>query len=252
MPTLAIASDTTILAALIMLAAALYSSVGHAGASGYIAAMAWFGTAPSVMKPTALVLNILVATLGTVRWQRLGLIDWKALLPLLAISVPCAFIGGAIELPTTWYRILVGLFLLVAAVKLIWAPGAVHVDEDRPARLPLVGGGLAGGAVGLLSGLTGTGGGIFLSPILLFMGWAGPRQASGITVPFILLNSIAAIAGNLLILKSLPPELPVYAVAALAGALLGTQLGIAWATGRALQRLLGLVLIVAALKFLWV
>ena len=249
---LSLSADTALLSVLIFAAALLYSSVGHAGASGYIAAMALWGMSPAVMKPTALVLNVLVAALGTLRWQKLRMVNWTALLPLLAASIPCAFIGGAMNLPATWYRALVGVALLVAAAKLLIKPRTAAGAGDTAVRVPLTGGLLAGGSVGLLSGLTGTGGGIFLSPLLLFFRWAGPRQASGITAPFILLNSIAGLAGNLVVLKSLPPQLPWLAIAALAGGLVGTQVGTTWASGVQLQRLLGVVLLVAGLKFLWV
>ena len=209
--------ETARLSGLIFAAALIYSSVGHAGASGYIAAMALFGLAPSVMKSTALTLNILVATLGTVRWHRMGLVNWKAMLPLLVSSIPCAFIGGAVQLPSVWYRLLVGVILLIAATKLIFRPQQAGTTEARQTNIPWLGGVITGSGVGLLSGLTGTGGGIFLTPVLLFLGWAAPRQASGLTAPFILVNSIAGLAGNLLVLKALPAELPYFMVAAVAG-----------------------------------
>ena len=252
MTSLALTTDTALLSALIFAAAVLYASVGHAGASGYIAAMALMGTTPAVMKPTALVLNILVATLGTLRWHRMGLVNWKALLPLLIGSIPCAFIGGAMNLPASWYRALIGVLLLVAATKLLFQPRESTTATDKAAEVPLGGGLISGGTVGMLSGLTGTGGGIFLSPVMLFLGWAGPRQVSGLTIPFILCNSIAGLAGNVIVLQSLPSELPLLAAAALTGAFVGTQIGIRWASGVLLQRLLGIVLVVAGLKFLWV
>ena len=242
--------DIALLASLIFMAALVYTSVGHAGASGYIAAMALFGLAPATMKPTALTLNILVATLATYRWNVVGLVNWRALVPLLTASVPAAFIGGAIELPGVWYRILIGAVLLVAAFRLLVDPRTAPAG-DRVVAMPWPAGLLAGGAVGLLSGLTGTGGGIFLSPLLLFFGWAGTRQASGMVVPFILVNSLAGLAGNLLSLKGLPAELPYFVIAALLGALIGTNIGIKWASVLAVQRLLAVVLFVAALKFLF-
>lgn len=141
---------------------------------------------------------------------------------------------------------------MVAALKLFFQPREVQVAGGSTAQVPWIPGMLAGGAVGLLSGLTGTGGGIFLSPILLFFAWAGTRQASGITAPFILVNSVAGLAGNLMVLRSLPPELPYFVIAALLGAVVGTQMGIKVASFAVLQRLLAAVLFVAAVKFLLV
>jgi uncharacterized protein len=244
--------DIALLSALIFAAAIIYSSVGHAGASGYIAAMALFGLTPAVMKPTALTLNILVATLATYRWAGNGLVSWRVLLPLAATSVPFAFIGGAMQIPAHWYRLLIGIILLTAAAKLFFQPRETAGGTATPARIPTVPGTITGGIVGFLSGLTGTGGGIFLSPLLLFFGWAGPRQASGITVPFILINSIAGLAGNIYALRSLPNELPFFMIAAVLGALVGTQMGIHWVSQRTLQRVLAVVLFIAAIKFIFV
>lgn len=244
--------DTTLLALLIFLAAALYSTVGHAGASGYIAAMAFVGVAAVEMKPTALTLNILVASIGTFRLWRAGLINPRALLPLIVFSIPMAFVGGAVQLPVSAYRIAVGAVLLFAGLRLLLDPRekAVQQRGHGDVAIPLPAAMIAGAGIGLLSGLTGTGGGIFLSPLLLLLGWAGARQAAGMAAPFILLNSISGLAGNIVSLQSLPAELPIYAGAALAGALLGTQLAIRWLPVRLLQYLLGTVLLVAAVKLI--
>jgi uncharacterized protein len=244
-------AEIAILAVLICGAAVLYTSVGHAGASGYIAAMALMGLPPDVMKPTALTLNILVATLATARWTSYGRdLAWKALLPLVLGSVPAAFIGGAFQLSESAYRILVGLVLLVAGLKFLWQPRTDQESSGIVTNIPWMPGLASGASVGMLSGLTGTGGGIFLTPLLLLFRWAGARQASGLTAPFILLNSSAALAGNVTALRSLPPELPFFVAAALAGALLGTQIGVRWVSSVTLQRLLGVVLLIAAGKFL--
>ena len=241
--------DVALLSGLIFLAAVIYSSVGHAGASGYIAAMALFGLSPTVMKPTALALNILVAILATYRWHSAGLVRWKALPPLLITSIPMAFLGGAIHLPFSWYKAVVGVILLLAAAKFFVQPRETAAAPAQ-AGVPWAGGAAAGAGVGFLSGLTGTGGGIFLSPILLLCGWAGLRQAAGITAPFILANSVAGLAGSIMSLNSLPKELPVFLAAALLGALAGTQLGIGWIPAKQLQRVLALVLAIAGVKFL--
>jgi uncharacterized protein len=244
-------ADLLLLLALIFFAAMLYSSVGHGGASGYIAAMALFGIAPSVMRPTALVLNVLVASLGTYRLHRAGLVNWTALGRLSAASVPMAFIGGTVYLPGDWYRRLVGIVLLAAAVRLFSDPREMQ-PAQRAVTPPWAAALMTGGGIGLLSGLTGVGGGIFLSPFLVVFGWAGARQTSGITAPFILVNSVAGLAGNILSMRALPAELPYFAAAAAVGAILGTQLGIHWLSPRVLLRVLAGVLVVAALKFVFV
>jgi len=243
--------ELLLLAGAIFTAALVYTSVGHAGASGYLAAMAFFGVAPEVMRPSALTLNILVSSFTSVRLHRAKLVNWRALLPLAVASIPCAFIGGSIHLPESIYRPLLGAVLIAAALKLFFQPrDASPADAQAPLAMPWLPGLATGAIVGLLSGLTGTGGGIFLSPLLLFFGWAGARQASGLTAPFILVNSIAGLAGNYLSLEQLPAELPWLVLAALAGAVLGTQLGIRWFSVRTLQRVLAVVLVVAAGKFL--
>ena len=244
-------SPTVLLCGLFFAAALLYSSVGHAGASGYIAAMALLGMAPEAMRPTALTLNIIVATLATWRLWRAGLVSIPTLVPLVLASIPLAFWGGTIQLPGHVYRPLVGLVLLVAAAKFLLQPK----DESRPeaahaAAPPLWAALLTGAAIGLLSGLTGTGGGIFLSPLLLLFGWANARRSAGLAAPFILLNSIAGLAGSFAKSHALPPELPWFALAVLAGALIGTQLSIKLFSPQVLQRVLGVVLLVAAGKFL--
>src|SRR5688572_11601567 len=218
---------TIVLAATFFVAAILYSSVGHAGASGYLAAMALVGLAPETMRPTALALNILVATIATVRYARAGQFDWRTLWPFALASVPAAFIGGMLHLPTTFYRPLVGVILLLAALELVRsARRSAAREADAPqSDVPIVPALCIGAGIGLLSGLTGTGGGIFLSPVLLFLGWAQTRKTSGVSAAFILLNSVAALAGTTFVLSALPPAIPLWLLAATGGALLGTQLG---------------------------
>lgn len=243
--------DLIVLCVLVIGAATLYTSVGHAGASGYIAAMALMGVSPDVIKPTALTLNIFVAGLATVRWTDYGRnLAFKSLLPLVVASIPAAFVGGAYQLTAEQYRLMVGLILLAAGIKFLWQPNIeTNVAPSQP-RVPWVAGLATGSIVGLLSGLTGTGGGIFLTPLLLVFGWAGARQASSLTAPFILVNSIAALSGNVAAVQKLPNELPLLLAAAVFGALLGTQIGVRWISTTTLQRLLGVVLLIAAGKFL--
>lgn len=241
--------DTLFLAACMSLGAALYSSVGHAGASAYIALMALFGVAPAVMRPTALALNILVAGFTSLRYLWVGLFRWRTLWPFLVGALPFAVVGGAIQLPGQFYRPLVGIILIIASIRLLWPRKLTAKQELRDP--PIIASIALGAAVGLLSGLTGTGGGIFLSPILLFAGWSDTRIASGVVAVFILCNSIAGLLGNVTIAKSLPADLPIYGVAVLAGALVGTTLGIRLAAP-VIQKVLGAVLIIAGCKLIGV
>lgn len=240
-------SAELLLAACMFVGAALYTSVGHAGASAYIALMALFGVAPAVMRPTALVLNILVASFTSFRFLRAGMFRWRVLWPFLVGAVPSAFIGGAIQLPGAFYRPIVGVVLLFGAARLLW-PGELGANRE-PRDPPIWGGVLGGAGIGLLSGLTGTGGGIFLSPVLLFMGWSATKTASGVAALFILCNSVAGLFGNLSIVRALPADLPLFAAAVLLGALLGTAFGIRFAVP-VIQRALGLVLLIAGAKLI--
>ena len=231
----------------ILVAAVLYSSVGHAGASGYLAAMAFFGVAPEEMRPAALSLNILVATIATVRFCRAGCFSWSIFWPFALASVPFALAGGYLTLPGTVFKPLVGCVLLVAAYRLIRKPIA-DATKHIPVWLALV----CGAGIGLLSGLTGTGGGIFLSPLLLFMGWAETKQSSGLSAAFVLANSVAGISGVLLRSPYIPSELPYWAIAAVVGGLIGSELGSRHFGNTILRRLLAIVLVIAAGKLIFI
>jgi len=237
------------IAALMAVAAALYSSVGHGGASAYLAIMALAGVAPETMRPTALTLNLIVAGLGAFRYWYRGQTNIKLLLAFAATAMPAAFIGGWIHLPPVYYRLLVGLLLWAAAARLFWQPKRLAYREVHTPSLAVT---LpAGAALGLLAGLTGTGGGIFLSPLIILFGWETPRHTSGVAAGFILLNSIAGLAGNVAAMQALPPALPVFAGAVAAGALLGTWLGVERLPRERLLQALGLVLSVAGYKLVF-
>ncbi len=212
--------------------------------------MALFGIPAATMRPTALVLNILVASFGAFRFINAGLFRFRGVWPFLVGALPMAFLGGYIQLPGQYYRPIVGVVLLIAAARLLW-PKPLPVlsgwaDPPIWAAIP------AGAAIGFLSGLTGTGGGIFLTPLILFMAWCETKTASGISVVFILCNSIAGLLGNYASLKSLPAELPLYMVAVMAGALLGTQIGIHKFAKEHLLKALGVVLVIAGAKLIGV
>ena len=237
------------LALLFALGAALYSSVGHGGASAYIASMALFSIAPETMKPTALALNLLVAGFGAWRYWKRGLTNWKLVLAFALTATPVAFVGGGIHLPGIYYKPLVGVLLWLAAARLLWQPKMLAygapIAPSPWITLP------AGAVLGLLAGLTGTGGGIFLSPLIILNDWEEPRHTSGVVAAFIFLNSLAGLAGNATSVGRLPIELPIFLGAVLAGALLGTWLGVERLPRPWLLRTLGAVLVIAGAKLLF-
>jgi uncharacterized membrane protein YfcA len=232
------------------LVAFFYASVGHAGASGYIAVLALAGLPAAQIKPLALVLNVAVAALGSWQFWRAGHLRWRLLWPLMLTGLPAAFAGGWLDLPAQWFQRLVAVVLLGSAWRFLRHPrDPERLSAPPPGVLPLSGAGL-----GLLAGLTGTGGGVFLTPLLLLCGWASTRQAAAVSALFIFGNSLSGLAGLLLARQKAPPALPpalgwMLFTVALAGGL-GARLGsrhwpVAW-----IRRCLALVLAVAALKLL--
>jgi uncharacterized membrane protein YfcA len=241
-------SETLIIAILFFAAAALYASVGHAGASAYLAVMGLYSFAPSVMKPSALSLNILVAAVATLKFYRAGLFSWPLFWPFAIVSVPAAFIGGAIILPAQWYKVVVGIVLLYAAVWMFQSSLKPLTGATHPP--PLWAAIIAGLLIGFLSGLSGVGGGIFLSPLILYMGWAETRATSGVAAPFILVNSIAGLLGHFSNVAQLPPNIPIWGVAVVLGGWIGATYGSRRAPAPVLRRLLAVVLVVASVKLI--
>lgn len=235
-----------LIAAAVAFVAFLYSSVGHAGASGYIAAMTLCGFAVALIKPTALVLNIVVAAIGSFQFWRAGHFSWSLFWPFALLSVPAAFLGGYVQLPTSIFRQLVGAVLLLAAVQLFYRqadPPQVTPSGNTTAMS-------AGAGIGFLAGLTGTGGGIFLTPLLLIRGWAHTRTAAAVSALFILVNSIAGLVGYFSSGRPVPSVAWVLALAAAAGGTIGSYLGSRRFPVRIVTRLLAVVLIVAGLKLI--
>lgn len=242
--------QVVVLALLFFAAATLYASVGHAGASAYLAAMALVGVAPATMRPTALALNILVASIVTVRFRLAGQLRWRAVVPFLVGSVPLAFLGGFLTLPPGIYKPLAGAVLLVAAARLFMTAGRAAATEEPEPRVPAIPAVLSGAAIGFVSGLVGTGGGIFLTPLLLFARWSGARAAAGMSSVFILGNSLSGLAGNVAAVQGLPGPLPIWLVAVALGGLAGAELGARRFGTADLRRALAVVLVIAALKLI--
>lgn len=239
--------ESIMLAALFFFAALLYSSVGHAGASGYLAAMALAGMSPGVMKPTALAINILVAIIATIKFYRVGAFSWRLFWPLAIASIPCAYIGGLLILPTHIYKPIVGVVLLYAAWYSFRTASTSKYEVKRsPVPVLLV----TGAVIGFLSGLTGVGGGIFLSPLLLVFRWAETKVISGIAAAFILVNSMAGFTGVISRAPTLPDALPLWAVAAVIGGYIGAEYGSKHIGKSTIQKLLALVLVIAGVKMI--
>ena len=240
------------LAAGMLVAAFVYASVGHGGASAYLAAMALAGIAPQEMRPIALVLNVVVSAVATFKFYRAGHFRWRLFWPFAAVSIPAAYLGGAITLPGHAYKMIVGVVLVYAAWQL-WRSARAGEEMREVRQPPLALAMTIGGGLGLLSGLTGVGGGIFLSPLLLILGWAGTKQTSAVAAPFILVNSIAGLAGAFLVrAATLPGQIWILAVAVLVGGWLGAEYGSRRFTNPFIRRMLAVVLGVAGAKMIMV
>jgi uncharacterized membrane protein YfcA len=236
------------LTGLFLLLAVLYAAVGQGGGSGYLAAMALFGVTPESFRLIALTLNVVVASIGLVKFTRAGHFNGKLLLPFVLASVPLAFVGGFFSLPVQVFKPLVGVALLWAAVMLIWKP---PIPDQKVTRVPPLWASLsAGGGIGLLSGLIGIGGGIFLAPFLILRGWASAKTTAGLSSAFILVNSLAALLGVAFHLEAVPVLLPVWMIAVALGGWVGAEYGARRLSPKALQRLLAAVLIIAGAKII--
>jgi len=237
-----------ILALLFLIVGALYASVGHAGASGYLAVMALMSVEALVMRPTALAINILVALIAFVQFARAGHFSWRLFWPFALGSVPAAFIGGRVHIPPEHLRLAIGIVLLLTAARMAWVALRPPKSKAAPTPPALPAALAVGGVLGLVAGITGTGGGIFLSPLMLLCNWADTKRTAATASLFIMLNSAAGLAGLVTTGWKPPPSLALLAAAACLGGLLGSYLGSRRATPRALNLALAAVLLIAGLK----
>lgn len=231
----------------IFLIAVLYSSIGHAGASGYIAVMSLLSIAPAVIKPTALALNILVASIATVQFVRAGHFSWPLFWPFSLLAVPLAFLGGYIPLPSYAFKVMVGLTLLYSAARFFVRTDESQTVNHPPTSIAL----LLGAVIGLLSGLTGTGGGIFLTPLLLWMGWARAKQAAAVSALFILVNSVAGLLGTYSAGQKMAPDLSLQLLIAALGGLIGSTIGSQQLGHATIKRFLAIALCIGGAKLVF-
>ena len=234
---------------LLFVVAALYASVGHGGASGYLALMAIYGVAPAVMKPTALLLNLFVSLTSFIQFNRGGHFKWKVFLPFALASVPLSFLGGTINIHGDIYKKILGLLLLIPVVRFFFFPNTDPKDL-KPANIALSL--LIGGLIGFLSGMIGIGGGIILSPVLLLLKWTDQKQTAAISAAFIFVNSIAGLAGQQFTKGiQFTADMYSYVAAAFIGGLCGAYFGALRFPQTILKNVLACVLALAAYKLLF-
>ena len=212
-----------VIALCLFFGAVLYTSVGHAGSSAYIAIMTLFNLQTTVIRPTALTLNIAVSAYASMRYIRNKYFDKKLFFVLSFGAIPAAFLGGHINLPSEIYKPIVGVLLILSGLRFIYL-AASRDRELTPVNYLLAI--VMGASIGFLAGITGTGGGIFLSPLIIWLGWNHVKQASGTVAAFIFVNSVAGLLGNYRSTSELPETLPLFLGAVIIGALIGTRLGI--------------------------
>ena len=223
----------------------LYASVGHGGASGYLALMALFSFTPAVMKPTALLLNLFVSAISFFQFYRGKHFLWKIFLPFAIASIPLAYLGGTIHIDAGLYKKLLAVLLLVPITRFIFFPN-IPVSNLKPANIFLSL--LAGGIIGFLSGLIGFGGGIILSPVLLLLKWTDQKQTAAISALFIFVNSLSGLAGQMNAGITFTGGMYLYVVLAVAGGICGAYLGALKFNQSILKNILAIVLLLAAVK----
>ena len=233
---------------LLFVVAALYASVGHGGASGYLALMALFGMAQYTMKSTALTLNLFVSAVSFYTFYKNGYFKFSILLPFILGSIPMAFLGAKVNVDAHLYKFILGIFLLAAVARFFFRPGEDFTQTKPPVIWLAV---VTGAIVGFFSGMIGIGGGIILSPLLLLFRWANVKETAGIAALFIFLNSSAGLLGLFFNSRFSPdPHILLWAAVGLAGGLAGGALSSNKLSHIKLKYLLATVLLVAGFKLI--
>lgn len=230
------------------LTAFLYASVGHGGASGYLALMALFSFAPEEMRPTALILNLFVAGVSFIQFARQGHFQWKLFLTFALLSIPASFLGGLLRIDPKWYKIILGGFLLIATARMLGIFGT-EKQAERNVSLPI--GLMIGAGIGFFSGLIGIGGGIILSPVILLLGWGNTKQAAATSALFIWVNSAAGLMGQWSSGVTFTDELWLFVSLAIIGGFAGAYLGSKILNDQKLRFVLGFVLVLASIKLIF-
>lgn len=235
-----------VISILLVVVSLVYATVGQAGGTAFLAVMAVMGVPAAELRPTALILNIVAAGYATWRLHAYRVIDWRLLACVGVPALPASFLGGLVALDSGLYYTLTGYILLFAAATMVvkWSSRPIAFPGMTPAAL-------VGGVAGFASGITGVGGGVFLAPAVIALGWVTARQAAGLSAPFILGNSITGLAGALIAGQSASTDVGPYAVAALAGAVAGTMIGQHFMSERMTRYVLAVILALAGMKLLF-
>lgn len=236
--------------ALFLTVSLLYSSVGHAGASGYLAIMVLLSFAPASIKPTSLILNIVVASIASFNFIKAGQFDKKIFLSFIITALPMAFVGGYISINPAYFKLIAGLFLIVSACMLFLRE-YIKTSANNIRPMPKAWGLGIGSFIGLFSGLIGVGGGIFLSPIIIITNWTTVKNASGVAALFILFNSVAGLAGHMTALNKIDFDILYWVVAVIIGGIIGSYFGTKRFNSKIIVTLLFVVLITAGAKFIF-
>jgi len=233
---------------LLFVVAFLYSSVGHGGASGYLALMALFSIAPEVMKPTALLLNLFVSLTSFIQFYRGKHFNWKLFLPFAIGSVPMAYLGGLRTLHDDIYKKILGILLLIPIIRFLFFANIKVEEIKRPNFYLSL---LIGAAIGFFSGLIGIGGGIILSPVLLLLKWANMKQTAAISALFIFVNSLSGFIAQLQKGINFSTDMYAYVAVAFIGGICGSYFGSLKFKSNILQYMLAIVLMIASYKLLF-
>ena len=232
---------------LLLLVAFLYASVGHGGASGYLALMTFFSFAPENMRTSALILNILVSCISFLHYFQAGHFKWTLFCPFAITSIPAAFIGGLITLDANWYKKILALFLLFSVLRFL---GFEKQSSGKIVKQSLVLSLVIGCCIGLFSGMIGIGGGIMLSPVILLLHWANMKETAAVSALFIFVNSLAGLAG--VYTNGLHVSNQIYLLIAVAfiGGFFGSFVGAKKLDVKWLTYTLALVLVMASIKLM--
>lgn len=239
-------TTTVLISVAVFLVALLFAIAGHTGASAYLAIFGLLGMAPAVIKPTVLALNVVVGCVAVYKFARAGHFSWRLIWPFILTSIPFSFLGGLITLPTSIYRLIVGVVLVYAAFRMLFdVPNKNGTRPDSPSLWLSL---LLGAGIGFTGGLIGIGGGVLLSPILLLTKWAGPQLTAGTISVFVLVNSISGLLGHWSASPDLPSQLPIWGAVALIGGWIGAEIGSRRLSATTIRRMLGLILLLAGLR----